>query len=69
MKRIGNHGSIGSQHQIQPNMGSNQILGSGQNLMSESYQQGGQSHLFSNKYTHSLNGKKYIFLKVVTVFF
>eukprot|EP00090_Calanus_glacialis_P003082 TRINITY_DN12230_c0_g1_i1.p1 TRINITY_DN12230_c0_g1~~TRINITY_DN12230_c0_g1_i1.p1 ORF type:complete len:1327 (+),score=242.49 TRINITY_DN12230_c0_g1_i1:487-4467(+) len=39
MKRIGNHGSIGSQHQIQPNMGSNQILGSGQNLMSESYQQ------------------------------
>jgi len=39
MKRIPNHGSIGSQHQIQPNMGSNQILGSGQNLMSESYQQ------------------------------
>ena len=43
MKRMGNHGSIGSQHQIQAgmgSMGSNQILGSGQNIMSESYQQG-----------------------------
>jgi len=42
MKRMGNHGSIGSQHQIQAgmgSMGSNQILGSGQNIMSESYQQ------------------------------
>ena len=40
MKRMGNHGgSIGSQHQIQ---GSGLGMGSssGQNLMSESYQQG-----------------------------
>ena len=35
MKRMGNHGgSIGSQHQLGAGMGS------GQNLMSESYQQG-----------------------------
>ncbi len=43
MKRMGNHGgSIGSQHQIQGGLGQSQIIGSGsgQNLMSESYQQG-----------------------------
>ena len=43
MKRMGNHGgSIGSQHQIQGGLGQSQIMGSGsgQNLMSESYQQG-----------------------------
>merc|ERR1719264_292845 len=40
---MGNHGgSIGSQHQIQGGLGQSQIMGSGsgQNLMSESYQQG-----------------------------
>ena len=38
MKRMGNHGgSIGSQHQIQGGSG---LMGSGTNLMSESYQQG-----------------------------
>jgi len=41
MKRIGNHGgSIGSQHQIQAGLGQNPMMGSGQNLMSDSYQQG-----------------------------
>merc|ERR1719232_116495 len=43
MKRMGNHGgSIGSQHQIQGGLGQSQIIGSGsgQNLMSDSYQQG-----------------------------
>ena len=44
MKRMGGQhgGSIGSQHQIQGGLGQSQIIGSGsgQNLMSESYQQG-----------------------------
>ena len=40
MKRMGNHGgSIGSQHQIQ-GFGLGMGSSSGQNLMSESYQQG-----------------------------
>jgi len=40
MKRMGNHGgSIGSQHQIQAGLAQNPIMGSGQNLMSDSYQQ------------------------------
>ena len=39
MKRMGNHGgSIGSQHQLQG--GQSSVMGSGTNLMSESYQQG-----------------------------
>ena len=42
MKRMGNHGgSIGSQHQLGAGMGS------GQNLMSESYQQGQYSQRYS----------------------
>ena len=41
MKRMGNHGgSIGSQHQIQAGLAQNPIMGSGQNLMSDPYQQG-----------------------------
>ena len=47
MKRMGNHGgSIGSQHQIQAGLGQNPIMGSGQNLMSESYQQGNSNKIF-----------------------
>ena len=45
MKRMGGHGgSIGSQHGLQGGLGQSQIIGSGsgQNLMSESYQQGNQ---------------------------
>ena len=41
MKRLGKHGSIGSSHQLPVNINSNQILGSGQNLMSDSSYQSG----------------------------
>lgn len=43
MKRMGNHGSIGSAQQLSGTLGNNQILGSGQNLMSDSSYQSGSS--------------------------
>ena len=43
MKRMGNHGGMGSNQQLPVSVGSNQILGSGQNLMSDSSYQSGES--------------------------
>ena len=43
MKRMGNHGGLGSNQQLPVSVGSNQILGSGQNLMSDSSYQSGES--------------------------
>ena len=55
MKRMGNHGgSIGSQHQL------GAASGSGQNLMSESYQQGEHRKAVASSFlTLSLQRREY----------